>query len=119
MAKNRFSSKILCLVLVFVIAMSLQCFASSELFGKIGYMDEALKSVADDAVILRIQNNTYLYDNVETQFSLNTHICPFVNGDDICAPVEKILVRTEKLLSFQVKAHHLCVMLFCMTQLKI
>lgn len=92
MAKNRFSSKILCLVLVFVIAMSLQCFASSELFGKIGYMDEALKSVADDAVILRIQNNTYLYDNVETQFSLNTQICPFVNGDDICAPVEKILV---------------------------
>ena len=42
-------------MLVFVIAMSLQCFASSELFGKIGYMDEALKSVADDAVILRIQ----------------------------------------------------------------
>ena len=92
MAKNKFSSKILCLVLVFVIAMSLQCFASSELFGKIGYMDEVLKSVADDAVILRIQNNTYLYDNVETQFSLNTQICPFVNGDDICAPVEKILV---------------------------
>lgn len=78
--KNKFCLKTICFALILSILLTATCFASGEIFGKIGYTDDTLKSFAKDSVILRINNNTFLYDNVDREFSLN--IATY-NADDV------------------------------------
>ena len=92
MSKSRFTARVACIAVALIMAAGMMtCSASSEIFGRIGYTDSSLKSIADNAVIMRINNNTYLYNNVEAQFSDNTQINPFVNDGAVCAPIEPIL----------------------------
>lgn len=91
MNKMKFALKTFCILMLAVSLTCTVCSASSEVFGRIGYTDDSLKSIAKESVILRIQNNVYLYDNVEAQFSSNTQVHPFVNDGKICAPVDRIL----------------------------
>lgn len=91
MVKNRFCLRTICIALVLSVLLATTCFASGEIFGKIGYTDETLKSFAKDSVILRINNNVFLYDNVDREFSINTEVHPYLDGGEIKTPVGEIL----------------------------
>ena len=93
MNKNIFKS-ILALILVALMSFPAAVYAEFdeyETFGDIGYKESYLKDIAADSVVLHIKNNRYYYDNIGTSFSSNAEISPYLNGSEICAPVESIL----------------------------
>ncbi len=91
MRKSKYFMKLICFAISLCIMFpSAYAAEKKDTFGDYGYTEDSLKELVKDAVVLRIDNNRYLYNNIGEHFSTNEAVCPYADGGKIYAPAANI-----------------------------